>query len=74
MNWVEENTATLKQLLPVALTKYAQHAKNMQIWLHTTEKEMDEKRLAKLVAIFKMREKIIVEIQFGESDWFPKKF
>jgi len=38
----------------------------MQIWLHTTEKEMDEKRLAKLVAIFKMREKIIVEIQFGE--------
>ena len=48
--------------------------KNMHIWLHTTEKERDEKRLAKLIAIFKMREKIIVEMQFGESDWFPKKF
>lgn len=59
MNGAEENTATLKQLLPVALTvKYAQHAERTRRFGCTiTEKEMDEKRLAKLVAIFKMREK-----------------
>lgn len=60
MNWVKENSATLKELLPLAQMKYSaiysKYKKNMQIWLHIMQNERGERRLEKFLP-FSKREK-----------------
>ena len=59
MNWVEENIAIFKELLPLAQMKYVPTcSKNMQIWLHTMENEKGEKKTGKTHCHFQNENKI----------------
>lgn len=61
---MEQKKIQPSNALPVALTKYAQHAEELAGLATPRKRRWMKKDLAKLVAIFKMREKIIVGIQF----------